>query len=241
KKGKNEIYLKDNKALDEYLIEMGIEHHDEYTGIGKNDLKDLLNITAHYRTLLGDLDKRFSLIKLVRYLIENDKLLSLSNQDLYKEIEKYFVEIEYNVLNKVVDDEKIHMFVQTVKGLEEILINDDLFSNPIFSEAKYVYEKMKERDFETLFDGKDIIDVLDDVENTAKKGAYIQRYKGLGEMNPDQLWETTMDPEIRRLVRVEVDDPEIASQNFNLFMGDEVEPRRKYIEDNAKEVKHLDV
>ena len=80
-----------------------------------------------------------------------------------------------------------------------------------------------------------------DIEKFAKKGAYIQRYKGLGEMNPEQLWETTMNPEDRRLLRVTIDDSESASDTFVLFMGDEVEPRREYIERHAKDVKHLDV
>jgi gyrB (fragment) len=87
----------------------------------------------------------------------------------------------------------------------------------------------------------DVIDVLDEVEKNAKKGAYIQRYKGLGEMNPEQLWETTMNPENRRLLKIDINDAISASDTFNLFMGDEVEPRRNYIQDHAKDVKHLDI
>ena len=83
--------------------------------------------------------------------------------------------------------------------------------------------------------------MLENVEDAAKKGAYIQRYKGLGEMNPDQLWETTMNPENRRLVKVTVENISDADGIFTLFMGDEVEPRRRYIEEHAKDVKHLDV
>ncbi len=69
--------------------------------------------------------------------------------------------------------------------------------------------------------------ILDEIESSAKKGAYIQRYKGLGEMNPDQLWDTTMNPNDRRLLRVKIDDAEEADRCFRLFMGDEVEPRRE--------------
>ncbi|MCK4874797.1 MAG: DNA gyrase subunit B, partial [Sulfurimonas sp.] len=87
----------------------------------------------------------------------------------------------------------------------------------------------------------DIITVLENINEYAKKGAYIQRYKGLGEMNPDQLWETTMTPENRVLLQVQIEDAELASDTFTLFMGDEVEPRRNYIETHAKDVKHLDV
>jgi DNA gyrase subunit B len=104
----------------------------------------------------------------------------------------------------------------------------------------YIYEKLQERDLE-LFNNRDLIEILEEIENNAKKGAYIQRYKGLGEMNPEQLWETTMIPEDRRLLKVTIDDAQVASDTFTLFMGDEVEPRRKYIEDHAKDVEHLDV
>ena len=110
----------------------------------------------------------------------------------------------------------------------------------MYEEARYIYTKIQERDFD-VFDGRDPVIVLDEIEKSAKKGAYIQRYKGLGEMNPEQLWETTMNPENRRLLQVKVEDAEAASETFTLFMGDEVEPRRQYIQDHAKDVKHLDV
>ena len=73
------------------------------------------------------------------------------------------------------------------------------------------------------------------------KAIHTQRYKGLGEMNPEQLWETTMNPENRRLLKIDINDAISASDTFNLFMGDEVEPRRNYIQDHAKDVKHLDI
>ena len=240
KKGKNEIYLKDNKALDEYLIENGVEQL-EFEGIGTRDLKELLKISAYYRGVLEDLSKRYSPITIVRHLIEEDELLAMSNAELFQKLEKVIAENGYNILNHMVDEERIHLYIQTPKGLEELLINDELFANPLFAEGKYAFEKLREREHHVIFGDRDVIDVLEEVEEKAKKGAYIQRYKGLGEMNPEQLWETTMDPENRRLLKVTIDDGESASDNFNLFMGDEVEPRRRYIEEHAKDVKHLDI
>jgi len=84
-------------------------------------------------------------------------------------------------------------------------------------------------------------ELLDFFINRAKKGQYIQRYKGLGEMNPEQLWETTMDPDKRVLLQVKVEDTIEAEQVFTVLMGDQVEPRREFIEKNALNVSNLDV
>lgn len=239
KKGKKEIYLKDEKALSEYLIENGIENF-EFSGIGNKDLMEFFKITAHYRTTLQNLKKRFSLIEIVKFLIENPDLIGEKNADLVQAIKEKITALHFNILNEMIDEEKIHLYVQTDAGLVDIKIDDELFTHPLFEEARYVYEKMQERDLDFL-NGEDPISMLEKIEESSKKGAYIQRYKGLGEMNPEQLWETTMTPENRRLIRVEIKDDGTASDVFSLFMGDEVEPRREYIQAHAKDVKHLDV
>ena len=237
KKGKKEIYLKDEKALNEFLIETGIEGV-EFEGIGNADLIDFLKIVAAYRSVLKELEKRFSVISAVRYMIENPDIVSKSYGEIY-EILKNYLEVQgHNILNSYVSEEEARIYVQTESGLEELLVNENLFTNPLYEEALYISQKIKERGVELK---GDVLDVLEEIEKNAKKGAYIQRYKGLGEMNPEQLWETTMNPENRRLLKININDAVSASDTFNLFMGDEVEPRRNYIQEHAKDVKHLDV
>ena len=239
KKGKKEIYFKDQRDMNDFLIDNGMELLENQT-LGHNDLVSYFKMVDHYVGSLDSLERRYALVDLIRHFIENPDLISLGAKELYAEVETFLESINNNILTKTINEEKneIHLFVQTKGGMEELLINDELFSAPHFTEANYVYKKMQEWDLS--FDG-DVVDVLESIKDYARKGAYIQRYKGLGEMNPEQLWETTMTPENRVLLQVTVEDAEIASDAFTLFMGDEVEPRRNYIEKHAKDVKHLDV
>lgn len=237
KKGKKEIYLKDEKALNEFLIETGIEGVN-FEGIGNKDLISYLKLVARYRSLLNELQKRYSVITAIRYMIENEDLAGYENNKIYEILKNYLESKGYNILNAYVNENSVQIYVQTESGLEEIVIDDNLFENYIFEEAIYVYRQISQREFNF---GRDFIEVLDEIEKNAKKGAYIQRYKGLGEMNPEQLWETTMSPENRNLFQIKIEDAQSASDTFNLFMGDEVEPRREYIQNHAKDVKNLDI
>ena len=241
KKGKKEIYLKDEKALNEFLIQTGIEGM-EFEGIGSNDLVDFLKIVAAYRSVLKELEKRFNVLSAIRYMIENPDIIGKTYPEIFEILKSYLQAQGHNILNSYVNDEEVRIYVQTESGLEELIVNDNLFANPLYEEAVHISKKIKERDMDFgEKDVLDVLDVLDEIEKNAKKGAYIQRYKGLGEMNPEQLWETTMNPENRRLLKININDAASASDTFNLFMGDEVEPRRNYIQDHAKDVKHLDI
>ena len=239
KKGKNETYLKDDKSLNDFLIEHGIDVLESET-MGKQDLTELFKLVAYYKMTLTEIEKRFALPEVVRYMIENPDIISTDNKTLAITLEKYINDLGYNILSQTVNDEMIQYFVQTNDGLEELIIDDNLFTSPHYNEAIYMNQKIADRMTDEYKD-RDILELLDMVNASAKKGAYIQRYKGLGEMNPEQLWETTMNPEDRRLLQVVIDDDEVAADTFTLFMGDEVEPRRAYIETHAKDVKHLDV
>ncbi len=237
KKGKKEIYFKDDRVMNAFLIENGIEVL-EVENIGANDLVSFFKMVDHYRSTLDALERRYALVELIRYFIENPDLIALPLSELYPRVEAFLNAQGNNILSKSVSDEDMHLFVQTKEGLEELHVNDELFASPHFAEANYIYQKIQ--DWNLPLEG-DLLELLTQITDHAKKGSYIQRYKGLGEMNPEQLWETTMTPENRVLLRITIEDAESASEAFNLFMGDDVEPRRNYIETHAKDVKHLDI
>ena len=238
KKAKKEIYFKDENQMNLYLIENGINSLD-IKGFGKEDLMELFKNVSIYRITLRELNRRYSLVDIIKYLIENPELCKLNKNELFEKIKVKIADFNYNILSYFIDETSIKLYVQNKEGLEEVIIDDELFNSPYFIEAKKTYEKINEWDI-SIFE-EDVLDLLTKIENEAKKGSYIQRYKGLGEMNPEQLWETTMTPENRRLVKVNVEDFDIADDIFNLFMGDDVEPRRDYIQKHAKDVSNLDI
>lgn len=239
KKGKKEIYLKDEKALNEYLIENGIENFN-FQGIGNKELLEILKYISAYRGVLKELEKRYVMLEAIRFLVENHHSFDFDLKKAGEEVEKFLGTIQCNILNKIASEDEILFYIQTKTGLIELILNQSLFEDQHFKEACLIFHKIKERDLSFL-NNKDLLEVVSEIEESAKKGAYIQRYKGLGEMNPEQLWETTMIPQNRTLLRVKIQDLESSDAIFTLFMGDEVEPRRAYIQENAKNVKHLDV
>lgn len=238
KKGKKEIYLKDDKHLSEFLIESGIENFS-FEGISTIELKEILKMILRYKNLNKDLQKRFQLnTELITFFLEND--ITSYDSLLDVKIEEFLLSCNFNILNKHKSQEDVNFYVQTKEGLIELRVNKDLFLDSIFLESRKIFNTINDR-LNGILDDKDYIGLLEKIELSAKKGAYIQRYKGLGEMNPDQLWETTMTPQNRTLLQVKNDNDELASEIFNIFMGDEIEPRRRYIQEHARDVKNLDI
>jgi DNA gyrase subunit B len=131
---------------------------------------------------------------------------------------------------KIVIDWNLASFVEFQKAVELYMALETKLAPPFVTGENGASEEIATRDL-----------LLEKVLASAKKDLTIQRYKGLGEMNPEQLWETTMNPEKRTLLQVRVDDAVDTDQMFTVLMGDQVEPRRKFIEDNALDVRNLDV
>ncbi|MBW2285179.1 MAG: hypothetical protein JRF65_11330 [Deltaproteobacteria bacterium] len=132
-------------------------------------------------------------------------------------------------------------------GGQSCAVNWELLSSPELRQVFKIsnqFNQLSKANYGTDGDRKEVDDpqqLLHELMEKAKKGLSIQRYKGLGEMNPEQLWVTTMDPERRRLLKVQVEDVVEADDIFTVLMGDKVEPRREFIQNNALEVTELDI
>ncbi len=256
KRGKKELYLKDEDALREYLLDEGVEGMTvrmEKSGKvlrGKQIIPTLRNIllyNEHFSKMVHKGIHAEVLKVFVRGKLQNGFADMIDLEPLAAKLREIAPEAEFQVsdnpprilyingsLRSYIDQkvlESLSMYeykllLQSYKQVEDICLNE----NAMIS---------KEGQEETVLSDRQ--DVLEYFFARAKKGQYIQRYKGLGEMNPSQLWETTMDPEKRVLLQVKIEDIIEAEQIFTVLMGDQVEPRREFIENNALNVSNLDV
>jgi len=262
KKNKQERYVKDESALEDLLFQTALDGAafnlaDQV--LSGQVLNDLVNEYHAMMNTVNRLGKRLprEFIEALMYAPQLTDMVLMNRG----EMEKIMKGIE-DSLNKqttvaayyeieLVEDPERHWYLPKIKvsshGVaHSYMINKDLFLSPD-------YRKMAEfgnriRDMQGIIVRDEKKQSVDSFAKAvafllaeAKKGQSIQRYKGLGEMNPEQLWETTMDPEKRVLLQVKVEDAIAADNIFTTLMGDEVEPRRKFIEMNALEVVNLDV
>lgn len=266
KKNKQERYVKDEKALDELLFQSALEGASftlaDGTHLAGEVLEQLVNEYHSMIRIIQRLGKRSSkaFIEALMYApaINEEKLLSRNEMEkLVKDIQdKLNAETTISAYYEIglKEDPERHWWLPDIKvtshGItHNHLINKDLFLSPEYRKlsdfGSRIVEMQKPGGVISRDEKKQSVDSLVKAINwllaEAKKGQAIQRYKGLGEMNPDQLWETTMDPEKRVLLQVKVEDAVAADKIFTTLMGDEVEPRRQFIELNALEVVNLDV
>jgi DNA gyrase subunit B len=262
KRGASEQYLKDAKALENYLIESGLEDAVLISGSGQEragaDLRAIVDEATSVRAALDALHSRYS-----RSVIEQAAIAGalnpdvLSNQQNAEEAARYIArrldviseETERGWIGTPMSDGGLN-FSREVRGVKESwTIDGKLIASAdamrLDRKAVHLQEiyarpaRLRRKDQETVIHGP--LELLNAVFAAGRKGITMQRYKGLGEMNPEQLWETTLDENVRSLLKVQVRELDEADDLFTKLMGDVVEPRRDFIRENALSVANLDV
>jgi DNA gyrase subunit B len=258
-RGKSEVYLKDQAALDDYLVEMGTEgavlRLTDGTEIAGNDLARVIEGARQFRRVLDAFPTHYPRAILEQAALAGafdpgraDADLQLVADTVAKRLNLIAPEFERGWQGRITQDHGIRLS-RILRGVEELRTLDGAVLrsgearrlSQVAGQYRDVYRDparlvRKERD--QLIHGP--IDLLKSILTEGEKGLSLQRYKGLGEMNPNQLWETTLDPEARTLLQVKVDDLAEADDIFSKLMGDVVEPRRDFIQQNALSVEHLD-
>jgi len=263
---REEMYIKDEKSMQKLLLEKGSKSIQIYVGekiLEKEELHDYINKVIKFEKLIDIVKKENITEEILRFLVidKNFQKEALKDEIILKDrLEKMKNVFESLQKNKVkfkqdieFDEEhgcyKIVFILKADKAEEnKIIVDSEFIFSPEFRELQLLfnqinfgpppYEMRKGAEKIEVNCFKELINITFIL---AKKGMTIQRYKGLGEMNPDQLWETTMDPEMRTLLQVNIEDAVEADETFSILMGDQVEPRRKFIEENALNAKNIDI
>ncbi|MGO4564300.1 DNA topoisomerase (ATP-hydrolyzing) subunit B [Rhizobium sp. 2YAF20] len=261
-RGKSIQYLKDEKALEEYLIAMGLDDASLRLGGGEvragQDLRAVIADALRLRALLENLHSRYN-----RAVVEQAAIAGALNADLVSDgARAQVVATEVARRLDIIAEETERGWAGTinsegglrlermVRGVKEVVTldmgligsSDARYLDQLSPRLKEIYDvppTLVRRDGETEIAGARAL--LEAVFATGRKGLSMQRYKGLGEMNAEQLWETTLDPNVRSLLQVRVNDAVDADGLFARLMGDEVEPRREFIQENALNVANLDI
>ncbi len=256
KRGKREIYLKDDDALLEYLLDNGTDgiavemEQGNKVLRGKQiipTLRNIINYNKHFDKIVNKGIPSEVLKIFVRGKIKNGYADQDSLEPLAQQLREVDPKTKYEVLQ---DPDRIlvtfgNLHARIDRHTVEVLSSHEY--KLLLQSYKQVEDICRDERISIVAEDKEDIEVndrqelLDIILARAKKGQYIQRYKGLGEMNPEQLWETTMDPEKRILLQVTIEDAVRADEIFTVLMGDQVEPRREFIELNALNVANLDV
>ncbi len=263
KKGNSEVYLKDDRALEDYLFNAAIDEGSVFVAhdgaqIAGADLRALADEARGTKVMLTGLARHVPL-----HIVEQAAIAAALDPDILADagrgaetaayvasrLDALEPELERGWSGRPVEGEGL-AFERTLRGVtERHVIGGDLIHS---SEARKLNQKAGElqrlfakqgaltaKDKEFAITGP--VSLVDTVTELGRKGVGFQRYKGLGEMNPEQLWETTLDPEVRTLLQVKVSHADDAEEVFSTLMGDLVDPRREFIQNNALKVANLDV
>ena len=253
-RGKSEQYLKDERALEDYLVATGLEGTVFKTYSGEEragvDLHDMIEQARVVRNVLNGIHSRYN-----RQVVEQAAIAGVMNTKfvedpataeqaaayIAKRLDALSEETERGWQGKFVEGEGF-VFERTVRGVKDVSVIDPALLGSADARKLDEYAAalqhdyvrpgtLRRRDEEIPIHGP--VSLFDAITSAARKGLTLQRYKGLGEMNPEQLWETTLDMNARSLLQVKVKEIDEAGEIFAKLMGDEVEPRRAFIQDNA--------
>ncbi|QFU07067.1 DNA gyrase subunit B [Rhodobacteraceae bacterium THAF1] len=258
-RGKSEVYLKDEASMEDYLIQQGVDgavlrltNGDEIAG---NDLLRVVEEARTVRRILNQFPTHYQHTILEQAAIAGAFAPGVADSDLQgaadrvaARLDQIATEYEVGWQGRITQDHGIRLS-RVLRGVEELRTLDGAVlrsgeARRLGTETEAlrgVYTdpaKLVRKDREQTIHGP--LDLLNAITDEGQRGLTLQRYKGLGEMNPDQLWETTLDPEARTLLQVKVEDVAEADDIFTKLMGDVVEPRRDFIRANALMVENLD-
>jgi DNA gyrase subunit B len=268
KKGKQEKYIKDDPALDDYLLQLAVEDAKFYPAEGALPISQFELETAVSKYLkakrsIARMSKRMPRVLLEQWLTSKPlNMESLRDLNVVREWLEIFTaklsdvaeKMGVQVSSSIEPNEDNTLFRPIFTFTQHGIPSQTLLTNELLSCMDYKNIVDCQSNIQNLFNEgshitraerktlvKNINELVDWLFSSAKKGLNIQRYKGLGEMNPDQLWETTMDPSTRRMMIVNVEDAVQADEMFSRLMGDLVEPRREFIEANALAAENIDI
>ena len=264
KKGKQEQYVKDDDELNERLLQLALEDAGLFVDEGAPAIKgEALEKLANEFLVINNIIKRLSrrydqdILEAMLFASADTKEINSAtatdwlNAAVEATNEKFNGTRNYKEqLKELEGDDWSIQITRRMHGVDtEYFFNKDFFSSPevvllvalnqkldgLLNDKSYI-QRSDRREYVSRFDY-----VMKWLMKEGQRGLNIQRYKGLGEMNPEQLWDTTMDPETRRMLQVNIQDAYQADEVFSTLMGDLVEPRREFIENNALNVANLDV
>ena len=264
KRGQREEYIQTEQQMDAMLLDLGREGHrltylKEKKEFTDNQFKDLLSLLVELEKIGRSLEKKgVSIAKYItfrhpktkkmpiyRVKVEGKEHFLFTDKELAELTDKdeKTTDVDMLELFEAQDIEQIILKIEKL-GLDistfspEIVVAKDVSAKEVIKKQKAVFKIINEKDVKELMSLREVLGYIKEV---ASKGMHIQRYKGLGEMNPHQLWDTTMDPEKRTMLQVTLEDAVETDKMFTVLMGDQVEPRREFIENYAHQVKNLDI